>query len=208
MLLKISGNETSRHAHELDEAFKLRHRVFVEESGWEALRSKDGREIDRFDHDGAVHFLLYEGGQLVGYQRLLPTARPHLLSEVHPHLCEGSPPSGPDIYEWTRFAVEREHRGEGGGLGRAGAELVLGFVEWGLANGVSAVSVEVSPYHLLKFINCHFLLEVLGLPQKIEGADVLAVLARFDERTRQQLRKIVEASRAPARTAEKETSGG
>lgn len=208
MLKIIRGRDASEHIRELDLAFQLRHRVFVEERRWENLRSPDGRETDQFDHDEAVHFLLYGGdNRLIGYQRLLPTTRPHLLSEVHPHLCEIDMPKGPEIFEWTRFAVERSHRGDGGGLGRAGAELVLGFVEWGLANGVSAVVVEVSPFHLLKFVEGHFMVELLGRPRQIGDDTILAVLAKFDERTRDRMRLIAEHSRKAAPAATRELVG-
>lgn len=203
MLKIIHGRDSAKHARELEKAFQLRHRIFVEEMGWEALRSANGRETDQFDHDEAVHFLLYgDHGKLIGYQRLLPTTRPHLLSEIHPHLCEVDIPRGPTIFEWTRFAVERDHRGEGGGLGLAGAELVCGYVEWGLANGVSAIVVEVSPFHLLKFVEGHFMVDLLGRPHKIGGDTILAVLAKFDVQTRARMRQIVEHSR-PIKSAHK-----
>lgn len=205
MLKIIHGSDSSKHARELDKAFQLRHRIFVEEMGWETLRSADGRETDQFDHDEAVHFLLYDdNGKLIGYQRLLPTTRPHLLSEIHPHLCEAEIPCEPGIFEWTRFAVERDHRGEGGGLGLAGAELVLGYVEWGLANDVYAVIVEVSPFHLLKFVESHFMVELLGRPHKIGSDTILAVLAKFDMQTRARMRQIVEHSQSirPAHKSE------
>ena len=35
------------------------------------------------------HFLAMEDGRVIGYSRLLPTTRPHLLSDVMPQLCEG-----------------------------------------------------------------------------------------------------------------------
>ncbi|MCL4745128.1 MAG: GNAT family N-acetyltransferase [Burkholderiaceae bacterium] len=196
MLKIIRGRDASEHMRELNLAFQLRHRIFVEEMGWENLRSADGREIDQFDHDAAVHFLLYgEGNKLIGYQRLLPTTRPHLLSEVHPHLCEVELPRGPEIYEWTRFAVDRDHRGEDGGLGRAGAELVLGYVSWGLANGVSAVVVEVSPFHLLKFVDAHFMIDLLGRPQRIGNEMIMAVLAKFDHQTQVRLERATDHGR-------------
>lgn len=180
-------------APELQEAFRLRHAIFVEEMGWSALRRPDGLETDRFDTEDAVHMLLYEGKELIGYQRLLPTTKPYLLPEIYPHLCDGPMPSSPSIYEWTRFAVLPGHRGERGGLGLAGTRLVLSFVEWGLANGVDAVVVEVALGNLLKFTQSHFMPLPLGLIQKIGAEEVIAILAQFDERTRTRLAGALEA---------------
>lgn len=204
MLITIDRENLQAERWRLEDAFRLRHRIFVEESGWEALRRPDGLERDQFDHEDAVHMLLYEGPLLIGYQRMLPTTRPYLLSEVYPQLCEGPQPRDPAIWEWTRFAVEREHRGDGRGLGLAGARLVLGYVEWGLDNGIDTIVVEVDPMQSLKFLQCGFVIAQLGIAQKIDGRPVVAMLARFDGRTRVTLRQLVgyEASRAlPAQAA-------
>lgn len=187
MLMTIDNSNRDTEGWRLEEAYRLRHRVFVEEMGWEALRQPDGRETDQFDDEHAVHMLLYEGAELIGYQRMLPTTRPYLLTEIYPQLCDGEPPRDPSIYEWTRFAVVPEHRGDGRGLGRAGAELVLGYVEWGLASGIDTVVVELEPIQTLKFIQCGFLTACLGVMHHIGGRGTVAMLAHFDERTRRTL---------------------
>ena len=191
MLITIDRDNYATESWRLEEAYRLRHRIFVEEAGWEALRKPDGIERDQFDHEDAVHMLLYEGSRLIGYQRMLPTTRPYLLTEVYPQLCDGEPPRDPKVYEWTRFAVERDHRGDGRGLGQAGARLVLGYVEWGLENGVDTIVVEVDPMQSLKFIQCSFVTAQLGVMQQIDGVLTVAMLAHFDERTRKTLRKLV-----------------
>ena len=67
---------------EMEQAYRLRHRIFVEEMKWSDLAKPDGREIDQFDDEHAVHMLYVENGKVLGYQRMLPTTRPHLLSEL------------------------------------------------------------------------------------------------------------------------------
>ena len=44
-----------------------------------------------------MHMLYIERGKVLGYQRMLPTTRPYLLSEVMPELCEVEHPVGADI---------------------------------------------------------------------------------------------------------------
>jgi acyl-homoserine lactone synthase len=192
MILLIDSTNARLHQDALNDAYRLRHDVFVEEMGWNALRRSDGLEKDAFDDVHAVHMLLYDGQSLIGYQRMLPTVRPYLLTEVYPDLCDGRAPASPSIYEWTRFAVRRDHRGDGKGLGPAGAELVLAFVEWGLARGVTAVVVELMPVQMLKFVQCHFLPHPLGIAHRIDGSEVVAVLAHYDQRTRRRLKELVE----------------
>lgn len=201
MILVI--DETNRHLHleALEEAYRFRHKIFVEEAGWEDIRRADGLERDAFDDEHAVHMLLYEDGEIIGYQRMLPTIRPYLLNTIYPHLCDGEAPSGANIFEWTRFAVDPRFRGEGGSLGAAGAQLVLAYVEWGLSRGVDQVVVELAPIQMLKFLQCHFLVYPLGLIQRIGGKDTIAVIARFDERTRAQMHAVVAVSAEARRVA-------
>ena len=71
----------------LDEAMRLRHKVFVEEKGWSRLRRPDGRDIDEFDTPATVYHVAVVNGEVAGTQRFNPTMGPHLLSEVHPDLC-------------------------------------------------------------------------------------------------------------------------
>lgn len=191
MIEIVEGRNAAASVAKMQQAFRLRHNVFVEELGWGALRKPDQMERDQFDDDHAVHMLAWDGARLVGYQRLLPTMRPYLLTEIYPQLCDGSPPRSPHVYEWTRIAVERPYRGEGGGLGYVGAKLVLAMVEWCLDRDITAVIVETAPVQLLKFVDCYFMPRPLGVIQPIDGKSTIAILAEFDERTRDRLRDMV-----------------
>lgn len=188
MITLIEPGNRERHHALLEGAYRLRHAVFVEEMGWENLRRADGREIDRFDTDDIVEMVVEVDGAVVGYQRLLPTMQPYLLSDVYPHLCDEAPPRDPALYEWTRFAVAKEHRGEGRSLGPVALDLVTSFVEWGLASGVNAVVVEMSPVQLLRFVTCRFRTYPLGVAHQIGGEEIIAIRAAFDERTLERLR--------------------
>lgn len=102
MIHLVDAENIHDYRVEMEQAYRLRHQVFVEESKWEDLRKPDGREIDQFDDARALHMLYIRDGAVLGYQRMLPTMRPHLLSHVTPDLCEGERPVGPGIWEWTR----------------------------------------------------------------------------------------------------------
>ena len=183
-------NAANQHCYrdELDQAFRLRHRVFVEQLKWHNLARDDGREIDEFDDAHTIHMLAMRDDQVIGYQRLLPTTRPHLLSDVMPQLCEGERPSGSQIWEWTRFCVADSHRMRGRTINPVLSALLTGLVEWGLVNGVGRVVAEMHPLHLLTLIQLHFKITPLGLPQPIDGEDVVALTADFDGRTLARLR--------------------
>jgi acyl-homoserine lactone synthase len=186
----VTAENRARYEAEMEQAWRLRHRVFVEEMGWADLKREDGREIDQFDDEHAVHMMYIVEGKVLGYQRMLPSTRPHLLSEVLPQLCEEERPVGPHIWEWTRYCVEPAHRERGRALSPVANALLSGIVEWGLSSGVSTIIIEMNPLWLLRLVQLHFRTVPLGLPQKVGGQDVLAVTASFDRRTLARLREM------------------
>jgi acyl-homoserine lactone synthase len=185
---------TSENRHlfqdEMEQAYRLRHRVFVEEKKWTDLARLDGREIDQFDNEHAVHMLYVEEGKVLGYQRMLPSTRPHLLSDVLPHLCEDVPPVGEHIWEWTRYCVEPAHRERGRTLSPVANALLSGIVEWGLDSGVNTIIIQMNPLWLLCLVQLYFRTIPLGLPQRVGDEDVVAVTASFDRRTLARLQEM------------------
>jgi acyl-homoserine lactone synthase len=176
--------------NEMEQAYRLRHRVFVEEKKWADLDKPDGREIDQFDNEHAVHMLYIDQGKVLGYQRMLPSTRPHLLSDVLPQLCEEEPPVGAHIWEWTRYCVEPAHRERGRTLSPVANALLSGIVEWGLENGITSIIIQMNPLWLLRLVQLHFRTMPLGLPQQIGHEDVVAVIASFDRRTLARLQEM------------------
>lgn len=194
MLHIVTNQNADLYRAELDQAFQLRHQVFVEEKKWIDLARKDGRERDRFDDDRAVHMLFISDGQVIGYQRMLPSTRPHLLTDVLRDLCEGEPPAGSNIWEWTRYCVAAGHRERGRMLSPVANALLCGIVEWGLRDGVDTIIIEMNPLWLLRLVQLHFRVTPLGVPQFVGGEETVAVTARFDERTLRRLHETRKAS--------------
>jgi acyl-homoserine lactone synthase len=175
---------------EMEQAYRLRHRVFVEEMKWTDLAKDDGMEVDQFDNEHAVHMLYIDDGKVLGYQRMLPSTRPHLLSDVLPQLCEDERPVGAHIWEWTRYCVEPAHRERGRALSPVANALLSGIVEWGLESGITTIIIEMNPLWLLRLVQLYFRTVPFGLPQKIGDGDVLAVTATFDRRTLARLQEM------------------
>lgn len=161
----------------LEQAFRLRHRVFVEEKGWHDLARPDGREIDDFDHAEAVHLCVTRGTRLVAYARLLPTTRPHLLSDVLSMLCTGREvPRGIDTMEWTRHCVAADHRGGGIRLGSAETELIEAIVATAAARGVRRLTAEGHPAWTIRLKRLGFGVEALCDPVEIAGEPAIGML--------------------------------
>lgn len=191
MLHVVTNENVDLYREEMQQAFRLRHKVFVEERGWSELRREDGQEIDSFDNDYAVHMLFIEDDRhVIGYQRLLPSTQPHLLSEVLSSLCEVDRPVGPNIWEWTRYCVEAGHRERGRMLSPVANALLSGIVEWGLHNGVDTIIIEMNPLWLLRLVQLHFRVTPLGIPRIVSGEEALAVTASFDKRTLARLAEM------------------
>ena len=190
MIHIVTPENAHLYREEMEQAYRLRHRVFVEEMKWTDLAKPDGREIDQFDDEYAVHMLYIQDGKVLGYQRMLPSIRPHLLSDVLPQLCEQERPVGPHIWEWTRYCVEPAHRERGRALSPVANALLSGIVEWGLESGIDTIIIEMNPLWLLRLVQLYFRTIPLGLPQPIGGQDVIAVTAAFDRRTLARLQEM------------------
>lgn len=190
-MIHIVTPENEHYYHdEMNQAYRLRHKVFVEEMGWEALGKPDGRQIDQFDTKHAVHMLYIEGGEVLGYQRLLPSTRPHLLSEIMPELCEVERPTGAHIWEISRHCVAPGHRAGGRFANPVANDLESALVEWGLECGISKFIIAIEPMGILPLIQLHFQPMPLGLPKTVHGTDVIAITLTFDFRTLERLRQV------------------
>lgn len=183
MFLALTTSQLMERPHLWEAVHRLRYRIFVEEMGWKDLARPNDLEIDQFDHDEAVHHLVVRNGDLAGYQRMLPTTRPHLLTEILNDLAVGEPPSGPDIFELTRYAVAREYRDGRRGVSTVGTELIAGFIEWGMCSGVDKVIIEFEPMWVLRALQLHFLATPLGYQRTYGRQQVVATLLQFNADT-------------------------
>ncbi len=122
--------------------------------------------------------------QVIGGSRLVPTTRPHLLSEVFPHLASVCGlPRGIDIYEWTRMFVVKSRR-EGRTMGGQTRGMVIcGVLEHCLANGITGLTALIEMFWLPLFHSMGWHLMPLGLPELIDGEWSVAVKMAIDENT-------------------------
>ncbi len=190
-LILIRPGEHELYADLLEESFRLRHKIFVEERGWRELDRGDGRETDAYDNEHATYILALDNGRIVGGQRFYPTTRPHMISEVFPHLVDRSAiPSSPLVVEWTRYFVVRERR-----MGRTDAHLLAAMQQHLLDEGVEAATAIAEMWWLPRLNHYGFETSPLGLPQQVGGQWTLALTLKVQEVT---LRHVLRASRIPA----------
>lgn len=190
MLVVVPGSDISREAALMERVFRFRHSIFVEEKGWADLRRPDGLERDQFDDAHAIHHICLRDDEIVGYQRLLPTTRPHLLSDVLTDLCRERPPRGPRIFEWTRFCVaagwrDIRPRPEGPFL-----ELAQGVVEWGIAHRIDTVSAAIDCRLMVIAMQLRFFVRPLGFPKRIGRDEVVALRMSFSHETLAAIQRV------------------
>ena len=161
----ITPANRALYEHAIEQSFRLRYDIFVRELGWSALQRADGRDVDAYDQPDTVYILAIDGDRVVGGERLCPTTRPHLLSEIFPYLAHvKGVPTGPDVWECSRYFVIKERRS-----GRTDCRLLAALQEFGLQEGVSQLSVVVETWWLPRFQDAGFKIRPLGLPHLVEN---------------------------------------
>lgn len=89
--------------------FAARKSVFVDLLKWDVPVIDGTYEVDQFDDTHATYLVLADGdGGHLASARLLPTTRPHILDSFYGELCEEAPPQAPDVFEITRFCLDRD----------------------------------------------------------------------------------------------------
>jgi len=142
----VDRSNQSVYQKHLDDYFKIRHDIYVGERGWHNLARPDGREIDTFDTQDAIYLLgITREQNVVAGSRLVPTTRPHLMSEVFPQLAHDGVHRDPGLYEWTRVFVVPALR-EAGRPSRAAGIVYCGIVEFCLLRKIGGLTIVCEPY--------------------------------------------------------------
>jgi acyl-homoserine lactone synthase len=164
------------YADAIEQHHRIRHDTHLGERRWTALARPDGREVDQFDTEHAVYLLGMEpGGRVVAGSRLVPTHRPHLLSDVFPQLADiRGVPRAADVFEWTRIFVVPSRR-ESGRLGKSAGIIYCGILEHCLERQVRQLTVVCEPYWLPRFSGLDLRPRALGLPLEHDGMTIVAV---------------------------------
>lgn len=173
MAVLITADNHENHRDLLEQAYRFRHRHFVERLGWEALRRPDEREIDAFDGPHCVHAIGSESGAITHYVRLLPTERPHLLSHVYPEILQGNAaPRGPGVYEWTRGSVDPARRGERRDDPLTG-RFWVSVIEATIALGLDGLVTQAHPQFMGRVMEMGWDLHPLALPTEYDGQPIV-----------------------------------
>jgi N-acyl-L-homoserine lactone synthetase len=180
MIHVVSAENRRHYHHALMEMHRQRKAVFVDRMGW-ALDAPDGLEIDAYDTVDAIYLIEAAGPRapVAGSVRLLPTDRPHLLGERFAHLCAGAPPSGPGVWEATRFCPSPQT--PSGPPRRAMlARMIAAIMETALLFGVSRVTYVASAGLAPLALSAGWRVAPLAAPSGAGREAVQAFLAHID----------------------------
>ncbi|NOT42939.1 MAG: GNAT family N-acetyltransferase [Alphaproteobacteria bacterium] len=158
----------------LEASYRVRYDQYVKGRGWKALDRPDQRELDQFDTSAATYLVWADAGEVVGGARLIPTTKPHLMSEVFPHIVTfASVPKSPRVWELTRLFTAR------GGHSSANRRNVTGEVfcslfEFGLFKKLEGISVVCDTFFLPRVLDAGIEIKPLGIPTPYDEGTCIA----------------------------------
>jgi acyl-homoserine lactone synthase len=162
--------------------FAARKRVFVDLLKWDVPVLAGAYEVDQFDDVHARYLVLADAeGAHLGSTRLLPTTRPHLLDSLYPELCADEPPRGSDIFEVTRFCLERSLNARERRAVRN--TLVTALADHALAAGISAYTAIAEIGWFQQILAFGWRCWPLGFPKVVGGKQLVALRIEIDADT-------------------------
>ena len=170
-MIHIVTPETALTHHDLlEQAYRLRHRVFVEEKGWTAWTKPDGRERDEYDPGGSISFLAMNQGRVAGCARLVPGGG--INKEIITEEKLAALTSRPQFCGLGRFCVGTEIRG-GTKIKNLASALILSLLGYALENDIPEIFSETDPNFLLLLRFLGLRVEFVGKPMPYYGHPML-----------------------------------
>lgn len=177
----INWENRKRYRRHLERYFRVRHQIYVQQRGWREVARPINIEIDAFDNEDAIYLLAIDDlERIVGGSRLVPTLRPHLLSEVFPVLAPGGPPRGAAIFEWTRFFIVKKVRTRGRSSHYAGI-MLAGLQEACIHLGIEQISVVCESFWPARLRALDWDVRQLGDVLPHRDGDIVALLINVSQ---------------------------
>lgn len=172
--------KTLTEESDLQQAYRLRHRVFAETLRW-VPSTDDGTEMDMYDLWGVTVGLFAVDGALLGMARLLPSSGKFMLeTEFGALLHRGyAIRKAPDTAEITRLAVNPDIR-DAKRSSRIMLGVLKGIYQWAVENEIRYYYLEVEHRFLRALRLLGFPCEPIGPVVTLPPAEVGAVAAIYD----------------------------
>lgn len=177
MIVVVTAENRRLFEADLVQMYRQRKTVFVDRQGWKVPVVVD-QEIDCYDREDTFYLLSKEelDGPLLASVRLLPTMRPHLMSDLFPGACRDAPPRGPNVWEVSRFCTTPDLPGRGIRLALLW-EIICGIMETALLYGIERVIFVANRALLPLAMTCGWEARRLGETLRDENDEVTAATA-------------------------------
>ena len=189
MLHLVTKDNRALYRRELEDLYRVRKSVFVDELGWR-LKVTDGREIDDYDDDAAIYGIGFDcDGRVTMSGRYRPTTNNSMLMDVFAHALDPDVGqlNGPATWEFSRgFCLEtggKRHNQQ------RRAMLMLTPLELAFASGITSY-IAFSEVRLLPlFINMGWRVKLLGDPISYGEGEGVAYRVEVSEDAIRQMRE-------------------
>ena len=189
--------KTLKEEPDLQQAYRLRHRVFAETLQW-VRPTDDGKEMDLYDLWGVTVGLFGSDGALLGMARLLPSVGKFMLENEFGVLLpeDYAIRKERDTAEITRLAVNPDIRDS-----KLSTKIMLGVLkgiyQWAVENEIRYYYLEVEHRFLRALRMLGFPCEPIGPVVQLPPAGVGAVaalydMARFDDENMEKRPELLE----------------
>lgn len=192
MFILVQAHQYTRYEALMDQAFRLRKRVFHDQLGW-AVTIDGDCERDEYDALRPAYLMWCNDRAdcLYGTLRLMPTTGPTLLYDVFRDTFAGASLIAPGIYEGTRMCLDEKTLSEDFPsleTGKAFGMLLLALCECGLSHGIETLVSNYEPHLARVYRRAGLAVEEVG---RAEGYGRCPVCCGFFEvseevRTRMQ----------------------
>lgn len=182
MIITVDDNNRAAERVALRSMFEARKRVFVDLLRWNLPVLANRFEVDQFDDCNAVYLILTDAHrQHIASARLLASMRPGILNSLYPHLCDEPLPSGPDVFEITRFCLSRDLCAADRRAARD--RLIAGLVQFALCNGIRTYTGVAELPWLRQILLFGWACRPLGMPRVEDGRALSALRIDIDNQT-------------------------
>lgn len=161
----VTAANRARYRDQLDQMHQLRHAIFIERLGWQGLSSENTREIDTFDADPDVEYLLSVNaqGEVMGSMRVLPTTGAHLFAGPLSYFIDRPYTPSARVMEGSRWFSAPS--GDHPHVREARATMVCGMMEWALRRRLTHVIFAADERYVAALPALGWKLRPLGMPR-------------------------------------------
>lgn len=205
MILVVDAGSRCDFAVDLTEMHCHRKAVFVDRAGWKLPVVSD-QEIDRYDlMEGTVYLLCKDEayGPVLASSRLLATTGPHLMQDLYPASRRPLVPSGPTVWEVSRYCTAPGIKDRNKRLGLLW-ETICGIMEMALEHGINQVIFAANRALLPLAVKCGWDATTVGPLISDRNDEVTAVVASV---TPDGLRKVRDRHGVPAAVVRMQACG-